>query len=79
MAKATKKAKPKSKQKPRKFTVEIFDPLGPGFRVLHKRGAAAVHVGGAVDAPSEVANQQKLTLEVFDPFGPGFRILKKPS
>jgi hypothetical protein len=79
MATVKKKRKPRLTKKANKFTVEIFDPFGPGFRVLHKRGAAVTHVGGAAEAPNGGANEQKLTLEVFDPFGPGFRVLKKPG
>lgn len=59
-----------------KGTIEIFDPFGPGFRVIHRRGRTEEHIGGAA---ARVASEPapKLVLEIFDPFGPGFRVVRK--
>jgi hypothetical protein len=76
-AKTKKSPRSPARKKKRKVTIEIFDPIGPGFRVIHKRGRAAVHVGGATTLAANTSTRPKLVLEIFDPFGPGFRVVKK--
>ena len=68
--KASKKSATKKKAKKtakKAARTEVFDPFGPGFRVLLPLSAV------------RNAAKTKSTLEVFDPFGPGFRVLSPLS
>jgi hypothetical protein len=77
MAKKPKAKKAKSARNKKKVRIEIFDPLGPGFRVFHKQAAARIHVGGRKAPAGDAPTGRKLTLDIFDPLGPRFRVLKK--